>query len=107
MGPNAPRADPFHCLFSSFFASRSHSKKVELAGEEDDNSPAEMPMIRGGGAAERGAVWSGEHGMLPGPFRGSYKKDVEYEKIQPSLVAAWRHFVIGGDGLQELRQLGQ
>jgi len=47
-----------------------------------------------------GAVWKGELGKLPGPFRGSQGKDVEYEKVQPFLVAAWRHSVVGGDRLQ-------
>lgn len=45
--------------------------------------------------------------MLPGPFRGSHGKDIEYEEIQPSLVAAWRHFAFGGHRLQELRQFGR
>jgi hypothetical protein len=57
-------------------------------------------MICTGGAAVQGAVWNGERGLLPGPFRGSHGKDVEYEEIQPFLVAAWRHSVVGGDRLQ-------
>ena len=61
-----------------------------------------MPMIRIGGAAVRGAVWSGGARRLPGPFRGSHGKDVEYEEVQPFLVAAWRDSVVGGDRLQEL-----
>jgi hypothetical protein len=41
----------------------------------------------------------------PGRFVAHTEKDVEYEEIQPFLVAAWRHSGIGGDRLQELRQL--
>jgi hypothetical protein len=43
----------------------------------------------------------------PGRFVAHTEKDVEYEKIQPFLVAAWRHSGIDGDRLQELRQLRQ
>src|SRR5690348_17120312 len=53
-----------------------------------------------------GAVWNGELGMLPGPFRGSHGKEIEYEEIQPSLVAARHHSARGGGRLQELRQFG-
>ena len=60
-----------------------------------------MPMITVGGAAVQGAVWNGERGMLPGPFRGSHGKDVENEEIQTFLVAAWRHSAVGGDRLQQ------
>jgi hypothetical protein len=72
-----------------------------------NNPPSEMPMIFSGGAAVQGAVWNGEHGTLPGPFRGSHGKDVEYEEIQPSLVAAWRYSAFGSDWLQKLRQFGR
>ena len=84
------------------------SEKVDFAGEETNTCLPEMPMISIGGAAVQGAVWNGEHGKLPGPFRGSHGKDVENEEIQPFLVAAWRHSVVGGDRLQpKLHNRGQ
>src|SRR5579875_3387277 len=56
------------------------SEKIEYAGEEVKDSPAEMPMIWSGGAAVQGAVWNGEHGKLPGPFRGSHGKESNMRK---------------------------
>jgi hypothetical protein len=63
-----------------------------------------MPMICIGGAAVQGAVWKGEHGKLSRPLLAHSERMSKNEEIQPFLVAAWRHFVVGGDRLQELRR---
>jgi hypothetical protein len=79
------------------------SEKIESAGEDVKDSSLEMPMIWSGGAAVQGAVWNGEHGKLPGPFRAYSERISNNEEIQPFLVAARRHSVVGGDRLQELQ----
>jgi hypothetical protein len=87
-------------VFRALSNRSDYAENIESAGEEGNAAPRKMPIITIGGAAVQGAVWNGEQGKLPGPFRGSHGKDVEYEEVQPSLVAARRHIAYGGDRLQ-------